>query len=198
MADRILLVTGLGRCGTTLVMHMLRAAGVPVAGRAPAFEDHTRMGRTPDLDWLAQQRGRAVKWIDPTLCKIPAEDDDRYRAIFLSREAKEQARSQLKFSGCLGNRDTLRGMTKVVERDTIRARRIVRRLCGDYGVLFLRFENLVNFPAHEARKIALFCDALGLPFGDEGAAAAQVLRRPVTCAPDLSIEARLMLAGGGQ
>lgn len=188
MRDPVLLVAGLGRCGTSLLMQMLRAAGVPVAGRAPAFEDIPVSLKGVDLDWLDAQRGRAVKWIDPVEASIPNPEDWRYRVIFLNREAEQQAISQLKLLHLRSDRRMRRAMTARVARDTARAARIVNRLAGTHGVLHLRFEQLITRPDVAAAKLARFCDMHGFPFGDPDLAAAEVLPRGAGCASDLSIE----------
>lgn len=188
----VLLVAGLGRCGTTLVMQMLAAAGVPVAGRAPAYEDVPVSLRGVDLDWLDRQRGRAVKWIDPVNARIANPDDWRFRVILLSRSPREQARSMLKFQGLPAPRATVRGLESGIIRDQNRAARIVDRLAGAHGTLHLRFEDLIDMPAVAAFRIAKFCDAHGFPFGEVGVAAAEVQSRGSGCASDMSIEAGLM------
>lgn len=190
MRDRpVLLVAGLGRCGTTLMMHMLRAAGVPVAGSAPAFEDVPIGPRGMDLEWLSRQGGKAVKWIDPTITRIRR---DNARAIWLSRDPMEQARSQAKLMGARLGRSELRALASLVKRDTWRARRVVDRLCGSHGVLHLTFEGILRHPDHNAARIASFCHSCDIDFVSVRATADIVRKRTPECAPDLSIEAVLM------
>ena len=181
----VLLVAGLGRCGTTMVMQMLHAAGTPVAGTLPSFEDVPLTPKHVDHEWLAGQGGRAVKWIDPTITRIR---HDNARAIWLSRTPLEQAKSQAKLLGLRLSRADLRPLAARVKRDNWRARRIVDRLCGCYGVLHLTFEMILRHPDHCAARIASFCDSSDIDFGSAKAAADVVLRRGPECAPDLSIE----------
>lgn len=192
MGDPVLLVAGLGRCGTSLVMQMLDAAGVPVAGQSPAYEDIPVSVRFVDLDWLDRQRGRAVKWIDPVNAKIVNPEDWRYRVIFLSRDAQQQALSQMKLLGLSGDRALRRIWRAKIERDRTRALRIVDRLCGAHGTLHLRFEDLITHPVSSADRIARFCDAHGFPFGNTFCAAGKVLPRHPACAPDMRIDLALM------
>ena len=183
----ILFVTGLGRCGTSMVMQMLHAAGVPCAGTPPAFEDVPVSPRGVDHDWLAGQCGRAVKWIDPTVTRLRP-PPGQHGAIFLSRDPMQQALSQLKLLAARHDRNTRRAMKKQVEADSVRACVIVQRLFGVHYVQSLYFERIIDRPKDAARKMALLCDTLGLPFGSEDAAAAVVIRRSPLCAPDLAIE----------
>lgn len=185
----ILFVTGLGRCGTTMVMQMLNAAGVPCAGTAPAFEDIPVAPSGVDHDWLAHQGGCAVKWIDPTVTKM------RHRngaAIFLSRDPVEQAKSQLKILGARNDRPARRAMSNSVQRDARHARRIVTNLFGSHFVLSLHFDKILRDPAYAAARMASFCDGLGFPFGSPDDAASMVHKRDAKCAPDLSAELRMI------
>lgn len=66
-----LIVTGLGRCGTTMTMAMLDAGGFAVAGPRPSYEDAARFGiGRIDHAWLDRQAGRAVTVVDPSLCGL--------------------------------------------------------------------------------------------------------------------------------
>ncbi|TMV86442.1 sulfotransferase, partial [Thioclava sp. BHET1] len=87
-----LFVAGLGRCGTTMVMNMLARGGAPMTGEAPAYEVEETWAACPRLaSWLEANRGRAVKWIDPSAAPMPA--GTLGKTIFLTRHAREQAPS---------------------------------------------------------------------------------------------------------
>lgn len=181
----ILFVTGLGRCGTTMVMQMLQAAGIPCAGSPPAFEDIPVSPSGVDHAWLNQQVGRAVKWIDPTVTRVRHSNGG---AIFLTRDPVEQAKSQLKMLGARSDRSTRRGMAKSIQRDTRHARAIVRNLFGDHFVLNLHYDKMLRDPAFAAARMAYFCDTLGFPFGPSGDAATVVHKRDAMCRPDMNAE----------
>ena len=51
-APPALLVAGLGRCGTSLMMQMLAAAGLPCVGEFPAYEVPELNHRKPPLAWV--------------------------------------------------------------------------------------------------------------------------------------------------
>jgi len=187
----ILFVTGLGRCGTTMVMQMLHTAGVPCAGTYPAFEDIPVAPSGVDHDWLARQAGRAVKWIDPTVTHV------RHRngaAIFLTRDPAEQARSQLKMLGASQDRATRRLLERAIRRDTRRARAIVTNLFGAHFVRQVHYDKALRNPLIAAADIAALCDNLGLPFGRIEDAAAVVHERDGKCRPDMRVE--LDMLGG--
>lgn len=188
----VLFVVGLGRCGTTMVMQMLDAAGVPCAGTQPAFEDIPVAPSGVDHEWLAEQAGRAVKWIDPTVTKV------RHRngaAIFMSGDPVEQAKSQLKILGARNDRTTRRAMSKFIQRDTRYARTIVSNLFGAHFVLPLHFEKVLRDPAYGAFQMANFCYGLGLSFGSANYAAQVVHDRDAKCAPDMRTELDMIAKG---
>ena len=101
-ADEIVIVTGLPRSGTSLVMQMLAAggAGLLTDGARAAdrnnplgyfeYEPVKRTGR--DTTWLAEAKGKAVKVVAPLVAWLP--DGLRYRAIFIERDLDEVLASQ--------------------------------------------------------------------------------------------------------
>lgn len=187
----ILFVAGLGRCGTTMAMHMLWRGGFPVAGLPPGFEvDQMHLGGV-DKKWLIDQSGRAVKWIDPPNAIVSRSDLLVEPVIIvMARDVKEQAKSQIKMSRIMGapvtaDRNTLRAMTRSIVDDTTRMERQLWRLGGFYKI---RFERVLAEPRTAAIEIA---SVVAVNFGinlDTCAMASVVLARRPECAPDLSIE----------
>ncbi len=102
--DYITVVSGLPRSGTSLMMQMLAAGGLPAltdAVRTPdesnprgylEFEPVKRL-RT-DQSWLEQARGHAVKIIHLLLRELPTDGRFRYRVLFLRRPMEEVIASQ--------------------------------------------------------------------------------------------------------
>ncbi len=100
----ITVVSGLPRSGTSLMMQMLVAGGLPAltdAVRSPdesnprgyfEFEPVKRL-RT-DASWLEQARGRAVKIIHLLLRELPTDGRFQYRVLFLRRPLEEVIASQ--------------------------------------------------------------------------------------------------------
>jgi hypothetical protein len=98
----ITIVSGLPRSGTSMMMRILEAGGLPVLidGARPADADnpngyyefepvrHTR----DDHSWLALADGKAVKMIYKLLFDLPA--NRTYRVIFMQRALKEVVASQ--------------------------------------------------------------------------------------------------------
>ena len=71
------IVTGFGRCGSTMLMRMLDAGGMPVVADSRAsFE--SELFRVPKpTDWQ-QYRGRAIKVLDPHRWCFPSAQDVRF------------------------------------------------------------------------------------------------------------------------
>lgn len=100
----VVVVSGLPRSGTSMMMQMLRAGGLPVLtdGERVAdasnprgyleFEAVKRLGRDPDAVWLAQAGGKAVKIVAPLLQHLPP--GPAYRILFMERPLKEIVASQ--------------------------------------------------------------------------------------------------------
>ncbi|MEW6266946.1 MAG: sulfotransferase family protein [Thermodesulfobacteriota bacterium] len=104
MSRTIVVVSGLPRSGTSLIMQMLRAGGLEVLtdGVRPADEDNPRgyfefepvKRLEQDASWLPSARGKAVKIIAQLLPFLPAGLE--YRVIFMERNLDEVIRSQNK------------------------------------------------------------------------------------------------------
>jgi len=182
MSAPTILVAGLGRCGSSLVMQMLAAAGVPTVGQYPDFEvtDVAKLLPGDPCRWLEHAVGKAVKVIDPHRGRPPAGPD--YHTIWLRRDVNEQAKSMLKLIGLPDTRENRRQWSASVRRDMAPARRAVLASHG-HGrpMLELTFEQLVIDPETTAREIA---DYVGRDL-DHAAMAACVVSRSPRCLPYL-------------
>jgi len=101
-ADAFVVVSGLPRSGTSLMMQMLAAGGLPPLSdgvRAPdagnprgylEWEPAKALARDPNA--IAAARGHAVKVISALLPALPREH--RYRVVFMERDAGEIEASQ--------------------------------------------------------------------------------------------------------
>ncbi len=104
-APPIIIVSGLPRSGTSMMMKMLEAGGVPVLtdeirtadGDNPKgyyeFERVKQMDKG-DTAWMADAAGKAVKVISALLQHMPAEYE--YQIIFMDRNLNEVLTSQQK------------------------------------------------------------------------------------------------------
>jgi len=102
--DFITVVSGLPRSGTSLMMQMLAAGGIPPLvdhQREPdesnprgyfEFEPVKRL--RADRSWLDQAHGRAIKIIHLLLRELPTDGVHNYRVILMKRPIKEVLVSQ--------------------------------------------------------------------------------------------------------
>lgn len=187
--DPVTLICGHGRCGTSMVMQMLAAGGYPVAGGWPDYEPDEVGFSTFDPEWLAAQHGRAVKLLDPQERRL---GPGNYRAVWLSRRPREQARSALKILGAAAPRNRVRAMAAQYPGDTRRALAVLHR-AGAHPILRLSFEGILADPFDAAEKIGRL---VGINDWEDLAEMNRVVRhRPSACAPDRDLERQLIQDG---
>jgi broad-specificity NMP kinase len=101
--DRFVIVSGLPRSGTSMMMKMLEAGGIPVLTdhEREADEDNpkgyfeferVKKLKEGDIDWLPQAKGKVMKVIAALLAHLP--HDYRYDVIFMRRAMPEILASQ--------------------------------------------------------------------------------------------------------
>ncbi len=100
--NRIVIVTGLPRSGTSMMMKMLEAGGVPPlcdgfrkadSDNPNGYYEFEAVKRTKeDPRWLANAPGKAVKMVYKLLYDLP--EDRRYDVVFMRRDLKEILASQ--------------------------------------------------------------------------------------------------------
>ncbi|HUE87683.1 MAG TPA: sulfotransferase domain-containing protein [Vicinamibacterales bacterium] len=102
----VIVVSGLPRSGTSMMMKMLEAGGIPVwlDGVREADEQNPKgyyeLERVKELDkrvdkaWVREGRGRAVKVISSLLEHLPATNN--YQVVFMHRDLQEVLASQTK------------------------------------------------------------------------------------------------------
>lgn len=186
----ITIVASFPRAGSSLTMRILEAGGVePYAENRSSYE-HENAQRPPgDTDWFAEVEGKAVKLLDPQRVGLP--EGRACRAIWIDRDAEQQARSQIKFLRACGVPATwsaLGVLAASLQHDRPRAVAALNRVTRG-RVMFLRFEEVLRDPMHAALRIAAFLPEVR---GHEEAMARCVLDRSPLCAPDLRIEEELI------
>lgn len=106
----IMIVSGLPRSGTSLMMQMLDKGGIEVVtdGARAADVDNPEgyyelekvKAIQRDRSWLPETRGKAFKMVSQLLYHLPA--SERYRVIFMERDFDEMLASQEKMLKRLG------------------------------------------------------------------------------------------------
>jgi hypothetical protein len=103
LKDNIVVVSGLPRSGTSMVMSMLEAGGLSLLkdGIRQADDDNpkgyyeferVKKLREGDIEWLSEARGKVVKVISYLLLTLP--ETFTYRVIFVRRKLPEIIASQ--------------------------------------------------------------------------------------------------------
>jgi hypothetical protein len=102
--DPVIVVSGLPRSGTSMLMKMLVAGGVPVItdnmrssdeDNPGGYYEHERvkdLANENDKRWLRAGRGKSIKVISHLLESLP--DDNYYRVILMRRDLNEILASQ--------------------------------------------------------------------------------------------------------
>lgn len=189
----VVVVAGLGRCGSSLVMQMLRAGGMACIGVPPAFEDMRVVAHGPiDPAWFGTLGGRAVKVLDPHLNLLPKEA--LAVVVWLDRDRHEQARSQVKFlklmTGLPVTPDYESACAESLALEKPQALRCVSR----WPLLRLAFEDVLANPLRAAGRVAAHVG------GDLNISAMAAVVRPrnPSCAPGLDMEMALIAEETGR
>lgn len=164
----IIVVSGLPRSGTSLMMQMLDRGGIEVVTDEirSADDDNPRgyyefeaVKRTrQNPTWVAAARGRAVKLVSSLLYDLPA--SETYRVLFMQRDIEEVLSSQEKMLQRLGR--------PAVPREQIRAsfgihlERLYRWLPQQphLRTLMISYNRLLSDPVAEIPAIVNFLDDL--------------------------------------
>lgn len=162
----ITIVSGLPRSGTSLLMQMLAAGGMPVltdGRRSPDAHNprgyyeleavkHTRT----DHSWLAQAQGKAVKVVHLLLPYLPV--DREYRVLLMQRNLAEVIASQramLEQQGRpMANLPDAK-LAEIFEKQLEEARRWLT-LHSNFQVRQLQHRQVIGTPSMAAQQLATF------------------------------------------
>jgi hypothetical protein len=164
----IVIVSGLPRSGTSMMMKMLAEGGVPVITdelrRADVdnpngyFEFETvRQMSAGDVSWLANAGGKAVKIISALLEYLPS--NYSYKIIFLEREIHEILASQHKMLTHRNEKPTADDKeieTQIQQHLSVMKPWLVRQ--PNMEVLFLNYNTLMTKPEPLCEQVSEFLD----------------------------------------
>lgn len=169
--DYVTVVSGPPRSGTSLVMQMLAAGGMPLLSDGLRLPDAGNPHGYHELDavkrlhrepaFLDDAPGRAVKVVHPLVRHLPAGRDFGYRVLWLERDLLEVARSQRSLLAQLGRppEDDL-SEERVAEILAWQLGRAAAALDAraDVRRLVVRHAGLLATPGAEAERVAAFLD----------------------------------------
>jgi hypothetical protein len=165
--DWVTIVSGLPRSGTSMMMKMLEAGGIPpLTDKIRTADDDNPKGyyefeRVKQMDkgdiaWLADTRGKAVKVIAALLKHLPA--DHKYKVIFMQRALEETLRSQKQMLSRRGKNE------EAVDDEEMAAlfRKHLHRVKTwldqqpNFDVIYVSYNDVMENPLPELRRINQF------------------------------------------
>jgi len=169
MDPEIIIVSGLPRCGTSLMMQMLAEGGYE------AVTDDIRTADTDnprgyyefekvkkikeDASWLPETRGKVFKMVSQLLFDLPPTEE--YRVIFMERDLDEMLISQEKMLERLNRpaapRDAVKGAF-VRHLEKLRSWIVEQK---NIHILRLSYNDLVEHPAEMAMRVNEFLGGKG-------------------------------------
>jgi Sulfotransferase domain len=166
LETEIIIVSGLPRSGTSLLMQMLAAGGITVitdklrtadADNPRGYYEFELVKKIKhDASWLPQVRGKAVKMISQLLYDLPGSES--YRVILMERDLDEVLVSQEKMLERLGRTAAPRAQMK--QSYTLHLERLNEwlRKQPNIAILDVNYNDLLAFPQQEAERVSFFLD----------------------------------------
>lgn len=162
----ITVISGIPRSGTSLMMQMMAAGGMPVLtdGQRPAdannprgyFELESVKSLARNQDVVGQAEGKVVKVISSLLPSLPKQFD--YRVIFMCRPLEEVVSSQNRMLERLGKEVPPTPTTAVIAAFQEHLRKIRSWLSQqpNIAVLYVDYPAVVEAPEEQTAKICAF------------------------------------------
>jgi hypothetical protein len=180
--EHVAIVSGLPRSGTSLMMQMIDAGGIPAIsdGQRIAdidnprgyfeFERVKKIGT--DYLWLDDARGQVVKMVDLLLLELPLAADKRYRVVMMRRNMSEVIASQSKMLQRLGRRGAAIGdeqLATVFTQHFNTVQSFIASHPQTFQLLDVSFNDLINDPSKHAARVDVFLGG-GMDVGKMAAA----------------------------
>ena len=165
---KIIIVSGLPRSGTSMMMKMLTEGGIPAVmdSLRQADEDNpngyfeiesSKSLKDGDKKWLYEAQGRVVKVISYLLEFLP--DDLSYDVIFMEREISEVLASQRKMLQRRNETSTLTDAEMEAQfREHLRAVKYWTARKPNMRILFVKYSQMVEAPEVLCRSIVDFLE----------------------------------------
>ncbi len=184
-APAITIVSGLPRSGTSVMMQMLVAGGIPplTDGVRAADADNPRgyyeferaKKIKTDVGWLDEAAGKVVKMVHLLLLDLPLDGGRRYDIVFMRRDLAEVVKSQgvmLARSGKSGGNIAPEQLMGVYRQQI---ERVLKHLAGRENVRLVEvsYNDLVRSPRETAQTLTEFFSGSGRSL-DVGAMAGAV------------------------
>ena len=166
--DPIVVVSGLPRSGTSMMMKMLESGGLSIMtdGERKADVDNPNgyyevervkhLEKETDKSWVREARGKVLKVISFLLKDLP--DDNAYQVLFLRRDLDEVIASQDKMIARLGTQNAsadAEAMKEAYRNDIVRAR-LHCKARANFRYLEVHYKNTIDDPTATAHAVNEF------------------------------------------
>jgi tetratricopeptide (TPR) repeat protein len=164
--DPIIIVSGLPRSGTSMMMQMLEAGGIEVftdnqraadENNPKGYYEHEAVKRLAnDKKWLPNAKNKVVKIISHLLVHLP--EKYNYKIVFMERDINEIIQSQHKMLVQLGKAkaDTYPAGLDMTFKENVEKIKIWAKKHHNVDILTINHKDVINDAATEARKVIDF------------------------------------------
>ena len=166
--EPIVVVSGLPRSGTSMLMKMLDAGGMEIMTDSERTADidnpkgYFEYERVKDLEketdksYIREGRGKVLKVISFLIKDLP--DDNDYRVIFMRRNLDEVLASQNKMIQRLGTEDSTaaeEAMKEAYRNDIVRTRLLCKNR-PNFELIEINYKNTIGDPVATAHSVNAF------------------------------------------
>lgn len=162
-SNEVIIVSGLPRSGTSMLMNMLHAGGVEIVTDNIRQADHDNpkgyyeyekiKHLQKDASWIHQMRGKAIKVISFLLYSLPV--SLRYKVIFMEREMQEILASQKKMLERSGQPSDTATDKALAEKFSTHLDKVTAWLAEQKNMkcLFVNYNHILQEPLSGAQNI---------------------------------------------
>ncbi len=166
--NNFIIVSGLPRSGTSMMMKMLEAGGIEVVtdNIRKADDDNPRgyyefekvKKIKENSSWLEDCRGKAFKMVSELLYHLPKDSDKKYKVIFMRREMSEMLASQKKMLERKGEKGAGISDEKMAELFKKHLQKIEKWLAEqkNFEVIYIKYNNVIKDSETNARVVNEF------------------------------------------
>jgi hypothetical protein len=165
--DYTVVVSGLPRSGTSMMMKMLEAGGQMIlsdnirqadANNPNGYYEFERVKKLKEGDfaWIPESKGKVVKIVTGLIMQLPS--DHKYKVIFMQREMGEVLSSQKKMLGRLGKENDKvadEKMAKIYQEHLKQVNAWIARQ-PNIEVLYVNYNTMVGDPCDSLQKVNEF------------------------------------------
>ncbi|MFC1868259.1 sulfotransferase domain-containing protein [Thermodesulfobacteriota bacterium] len=164
--NAIIIVSGLPRSGTSMMMRMLEAGGItPMTDNIRKSDEDNPKGYyefervkkiREDASWLDECRGKVVKMVSALLYDLPREKT--FKVVFMKRDLNEIIASQNAMLKRLGRPKSPLSDAEMAEKSANHIRKLEGWLSmqPNLEVLYLKYRDVVEKPRENAKIVSRF------------------------------------------